>query len=154
MKRFLKIVLLGMVLPILGLAFCIFIAIPVISSIQAESESVRLLSEAKSTNELAEAVGSLGVMMQLTNGGRIAIRYRDMHSPGFFSCAIARDSDGNWFESRRHFCGNLRYWPTLKVQPDGDDDPFYREMLSIENATNMPAARIALEKLGFKAMVK
>lgn len=38
----------------------------------------------------------------------VAIRYTDSHSPlDAFSLAIARCSDGTWFESREHFCGML-----------------------------------------------
>lgn len=41
------------------------------------------------------------------NDNWIAIAYRDSHRGGIVSVAIARTSDGLWYESDRHFCGGL-----------------------------------------------
>jgi hypothetical protein len=66
----------------------------------------RALASASSA-KLEDAVGPLGAVMRFPDQSWIAIRYRDSHlSPGW-SLAVARDSEGKWFESDEHFCGHL-----------------------------------------------
>ena len=75
---------------------------------RTRAESVRILTAAQTTNDLQRTdTLSWGSFIPLTNGSWIAIRYRDSHLGGIFSCAVARDSAGGWFESSRHFCGML-----------------------------------------------
>lgn len=90
------------------LVFAISLILPVIAPLQARKESMRILSEAKDVAQRQEAVGSLGILLEYTNGQWIAIRYRDSHSWPGWSSAIAQDSDGRFYESRKHFCGRLR----------------------------------------------
>ncbi len=144
---------------------------------QTRGKSVRILAAAKTTNELRKAVGSLGLFIPLTNNAWIAIRYRDSHSGGIRSCAVARDSGGGWFESDRHFCGSLAYWPELKASVEveeyvrrtkpefitnrvslADSDngsfPTFRDMQAIESAPDLESARRALRKIGFTELRK
>ncbi|MEZ5326703.1 MAG: hypothetical protein R3F19_16780 [Verrucomicrobiales bacterium] len=68
-------------------------------------EALTMLSAAKTTNELQQAVGGLGIFIPLRDGSWIAIRYRDTHAGRIESLAVARDSGESWFESDHHFCG-------------------------------------------------
>ncbi len=177
MKRSLKYTLLSGFLLLLGFAVYGFFIYPRVWYPLTRRESLRILTQAKGTNELAQSVGHYGLMMHLTNGGWIAIRYRDMHRGFFASCAVARDNEGNWFESDRHFCGSLSFWPRFKeteatekemrekypdlytnkvsrAESDNGMFPSHHEMMAIEAATNMVAAREALRTIGFKPLLK
>ena len=178
MKRILKFSLLGLLALILGVIAYVELVYPAIFYPLKKREPVQILTNAKGTNELAQSVGRYGLMMQLTNGGWIAIRYSDLHAGGIRSCAIARDSEGNWFESDRHFCGALALWPRKKerllaieaeIQRESSESLTNRlpsavagnggprlddKIAAVESASSMAEARTALEKLGFKMMVK
>ena len=137
--------------------------------------SIEILKSANSLKELTNAVGYIGIFIPLTNNEWIAIRYRDSHGGGVYSCAVARDSGGEWFESSRHFCGSLQGWPSYRARVESveemkrtypenytnrvfgaDSDngmfPSYREMMAIEAAANLETAREALVKIGFKPL--
>ncbi|MGI5868424.1 MAG: hypothetical protein ACOX9C_03125 [Kiritimatiellia bacterium] len=88
---------------------------PIIAPIQAGKESKQLLAAAANREQLQEAVGSFGLLLEYANGQWIAIRYRDSH-PGRWSSAIALDSNRNFYESRHHFCGRLRSYSRLAEQ--------------------------------------
>lgn len=138
-------------------------------------ESINVLKAVRSTSELTNAVGSLGLFIPLTNGAWIAIRYRDSHGGGIRSCAVARDSGGGWFESERHFCGSLSLWPHMKDDVAGEEElkkvdpnfftnrvsraesdngmfPSFREMVAIESSPDLESARRALLKIGFREL--
>jgi hypothetical protein len=91
------------------------------------------------------------------------------------SSAVARDSGGGWLESDRHFCGSLKYWPRRKDSVEGmleaqqehpelftnrfspaDSEspnlPKYAEMMALETAPDLAAAREALKQIGFKPL--
>jgi hypothetical protein len=75
---------------------------------EARTHAVKVLANARTAQELRKAVGGLGVLLVCQDGSWIAIRYDDSHEANsFWSCALAFDSDGNWYESNYHFCGNL-----------------------------------------------
>lgn len=177
MKRYLKFTLLGVLLLAVGFLAYAFFNYPAMWYPLTRRESVKILTRAKGTNELAQLVGRYGLLLQLTNSGWIAIRFRDAHRGFFASCAVARDSEGNWFESDRHFCGSLSFWPRFKeteaaeqetrekypdlytnklsrAESDNGMFPSYREMMAVEAATNMMAAREALQAIGFKPLIK
>ena len=133
--------------------------------------SKQILSEASSTEELEEAVGKLGIVIELGDGSWIAIRYIDSHSGGIFSNAIALDSDGRWYESSYHFCGRFyAYKLTKKSNQDlvtklkavGDDSVSFDSMMrehdetifEIENASNLEDAQQRLLELGFRELKK
>lgn len=71
----------------------------------ARWEAQRILSAAASPEALQRAVGPLGAFFTFPDGSWVAIRYRDSHAGGLWSVAIARDSGGQWYQSREHFCG-------------------------------------------------
>lgn len=173
--RVIKIILIAVFLIITGLYTLIFFIYPVTWRSYTRHESVKILTAAKTTNELTKAVGHLGLFMPLTNGEWIAIRYTDVHSIPICSGAVARDSGGGWFESKRHFCGSLPFWPRLKMEAEADEEqrkltpewftnrvskaesdngsfPSYREMMAIESASDLESARHALKKIGFKEL--
>lgn len=177
MKRFLKYTLLSVLLLLLGFVVYGFFIYPAYWHSIKKRDSVSVLRSAKGTNELMQAVGSLGLFLSLTNGGWVAIRYRDSHGGGIRSSAVALDSEGNWFESDRHFCGSLRFWPRLKDSVSAEEEqrkltpeyftnrvsradsdngmfPSYQEMMAVEAATNMASAREALQAIGFKPLIK
>lgn len=72
-------------------------------SSQARTAAIESLSHAKTLEE-CKAELKLGTWLQMRDGSWIAIRYQDCHGP-LWSVAIAKDSSGNWYESREHFCG-------------------------------------------------
>jgi hypothetical protein len=173
--RVLKIILLLLVLAVAGFAIFAFIIYPANWYSTHRRDAIRILKAAQSTADLTNAVGYLGWFVQLTNNDWIAIRYCDSHAGGLYSCAVARDSGGGWFESGRHFCGSFSYWPQLKDEvaaneqikkhnssfdtngaPMADSDngmfPSYREMIAIESAPDLEHARIALKKIGFEEL--
>ena len=144
---------------------------------QWKSEAIASLQTARTLDEMTNAVGPFGLYIALTNGNWIAIRYRDRHSFPIVSCAVARDSGGAWFESDRHFCGSLKYWPQKKMRVEDDLElrrtnpelftntvplvnesssrlPTYREMHAIETAPDLGHARSALQKIGFVVLKK
>jgi hypothetical protein len=136
---------------------------------QTKQAAVKVLAAAHTTNELAAATGSYGLFLPLNHGGWITIHYQDTHAGGVWSCAVALDSGGGWFESDYHFCGGLRGWPRMKefaaeeleqremnmdwfsTRPSARTQTFFREMEAIESAPDLPSTRRALEKIGFKA---
>ena len=179
--RLLKVMLITFLLGMIGIIACFEAYLHLYRSPHLyrkwKSESIAALQAAHSTAELTNAVGSLGLYIALTNGGWIAIRYRDTHSLPIVSCAIARDSDGGWFESNRHFCGSLSSWPRHREQVAGEEElrrtvpdlftnsapqteapsgsfPSYREMMMIESAADLGSARAALQKIGFSPFTK
>lgn len=82
---------------------------PRLGHAKAKGEAVRELSAAKTPLARTNAVGGKGIVIGLTNGTWLAIRYRDSHSIPGYSCAITLDSEGKWLESDYHFCGQLAY---------------------------------------------
>lgn len=61
------------------------------------------------TLEKAElAAGSLGVALDHGDGQWTVIAYKDAHNFGHPSVAIAKMSDGSYFESHLHHCGIFR----------------------------------------------
>ncbi|HEY1174501.1 MAG TPA: hypothetical protein VGH19_24260 [Verrucomicrobiae bacterium] len=135
-------------------------------------ESIKLLKAAQTTGDLTNAVGDWGIVIPLTNNQWIAIRYRDNHAGGIRSMAVASDSGGGWYESRRHFCGSLVAWVGEKRRLEAEEElqkllsgestrkvltaksenglmPSYQEISAIELAPDLEKAREALKKIGF-----
>ncbi|MGA1871736.1 MAG: hypothetical protein ACMUJM_24685 [bacterium] len=79
-----------------------------------KKKSIKILKNADSKEKLKKAVGSLGIFIELTDNSWIAIRYSDIHMPGFPSCAIALDSSNRWFMSTHHFCGRFQAYKGLE----------------------------------------
>jgi hypothetical protein len=114
---------------------------------RAEAASFRILAQARPGEELAQAVGDLGVVLRLRDGGWVAVRYRDCHAGSLWSSAVARDSGGTWFVSSVHYCGRFEIYRAWREQPErwpGD-----RELRDLE-AGDLDSARGALESLGFR----
>ena len=142
---------------------------------RTQGDCVRILSGAQTTNDLQRPdVLSWGAFIALTNGSWIAIRYCDSHSGGLFSCAVARDSAGGWFESDRHFCGMLSgFWAELKTRQGLSAEemratgiepwtnvvtvartnswgvPTIEELIPLALAPNLQSARQEMAKIGF-----
>ena len=126
-------------------------------------ESIRLLSMAKTSGDLQAAVGMWGVFIAPTNGGWLAIRYRDTHAPSWHSLSIAVDSDGRWFECGLHFCGKLRHVShnfanEIRMRQEipefftnrTERAPTTEDLISLFTATNLDAARRQLVAIGFR----
>lgn len=119
---------------------------------EEEKHSVEVLEQATSPEALDEAVGHLGVVFRLPDRSWIAIRYNDSHAGGIWSCAVALDSEGNWFHSSHHFCGTLQAYRQLKAKPEEAwllDNPCYARFQAIEKSANLDAARDELRSMGF-----
>ncbi|GEM_PF-5454175 len=61
------------------------------------------------------AVGALGVVLDHPDGSWTAITYKDAHSFGYPSVAIARTSDGRWYKAREHHCGLFVIYSGLRA---------------------------------------
>lgn len=122
----------------------------------------KTLEAARTPDEFIDAVGSLGAFIPLRDNGWIAIWYRDMHSGWIRSLAVARDSDGRWYESTRHFCGRLhllheyiRSQEDPDLQQRSDIDVIQRlgstlEESAVYRAPDLASARAELLSLNFK----
>jgi hypothetical protein len=123
----------------------------------------RVLSAAKTPDELRKAVGSLGALFPLRDGSWVAVRYTDSHAYPGYSCADALDSSGRWFRSSGHFCGRFRVYQqneerTREVAAARGDDPATaqaalreqdEELYDLATAATLDAARAVLLKMGF-----
>lgn len=101
----------GTILIILVAAILSIILYGILSSAwaKARAESARrglsdALARARTPEELDAAVGPLGAVIRTDWGDWVAIAYDDDRHNPMASWALARDSGGGWFESRRHFC--------------------------------------------------
>jgi hypothetical protein len=166
--RILTFTIATVVLIALGLHVYAFYFAPLSWPGPVKRESIRLLSAAKTPIELRAAVTDLGAFVTPTNGGWIAIRYRDTHAGRVQSVSIARDSDGHWFECKRHFCGMLRHAArdfsrevrmrdeipelftnqTASVSPSST--PKMEEFIPLFTAASLDAARKQLLAIGFR----
>jgi hypothetical protein len=166
--RILKNTLLAVVLLMVGFVAFIFLIEPSLWPGQQKRESIRLLSAAKTPDELKNVVTNLGAFITQTNGGWIAIRYRESHILGPLSKAVALDSEGHWFESEKPFSGEFRsaralldrerryraespklftnVTESIYFKPGTPSEPYYRLFL----ATNLETARKELLGLGFR----
>ncbi len=160
----------ALVVVLLGVGFFGYIHYyePLLWPGQIKRESIRLLSAAKTSVELQKAVTSLGALIVPTNGGWIAIRYRDTHAFQIQSLSIAHDSDGRWFECERHFCGMFRnasqnlaseiriraempeFFTNQAASVSTHNAPAMNELISLLTATNLDDARKELLAIGFK----
>ena len=174
--RILPSLLVSAIVALVALFLAAFVVLPAIWSSTTRTESIASLREAESLQDLTNAVGSLGVVLHLTNQAWIAIRYRDTHGGSLRSCAVARDSGGGWFESDVHFCGRLRGWHDLREKVNAYAEALgtnaspeemellgamrasrpasFEEMMAIEAAPGLPAARLALQRMGFRPLEK
>ena len=113
----------------------------------ARREAQRLLSAASTPQQLQEAVGRLGALYTFPDGSWLAIRYRDSHGGGIWSLAIARDSGGNWYQSREHFCGafsGVRHMHQLALaagEPFQPSDERSRWILDLGSSPDLQTAR-------------
>jgi hypothetical protein len=143
----------GWVLLLLVVGVFLTVVVPVIpnriSRSLAESESFRLLTQANTPEELREAVGSLGLFLELPDGSWIAIRYRDSHAMTGWSSAVALDSDGAWFISHEHFCGRFKGY-RLQKENEQPDIPRDTELHALETSESLAAARAKLYTMGFR----
>jgi hypothetical protein len=170
--RALKIIAALILLGVVGLYAYVEIIIPATWHSRVRKDSIERLQAAQQSGNLTNAVGNLGIVIQLTNNAWIAIRYRDTHSGDIRSMAVACDSGGGWFESRHHFCGSFgafqahkrhleveeelrkldpdHFIPTVST-PESEDGlmPSIHEMVAIESAPDLGSARAALMKIGF-----
>ena len=145
-----------------------FVIHPLTWKSRVHRESIRLLEAAQTTNELAQAVGYLGLFLSFPDHSWMAIRYRDSHSCGVNSMAVARDQGGKWFHADRHFCGYLSAYPKiiemqLSIQRDvavgrRSSAPYlmegFEEIHTLATSPNLATARTNLLALGFTEMLR
>jgi hypothetical protein len=161
----LLVVLVGIAIP-LAISF-----LPNPAIARARNRSIQLLAEAADAPAMEQAVGSLGIIFHLANGSWIAIRYVDTHYGGIWSSSVALDSQGDWFESDVHFCGQFKIYRdrwdhTLEVlqnpRTPKDEKNWWLENCPVEAAPapiwhleaspGLKSAREKLLALGFKQL--
>ncbi len=167
-KRILKIIAATVLLLVAVLALYLFVISPLTWKASVTMESIRILKAAQTTNELAEAVGYLGTFLTFPDGSWMAIRYRDLHSGGVFSSAVARDSGGDWFQSDYHFCGYFKAYPDRLEDQLGLEEAVAEGLLTnapnvmtgfegihaLATSPDLASARQNLLALDFKRMEK
>lgn len=136
---------------------------------RAREESVRTLAAADSAAAMEEAVDDLGIVFHFADGSWIAVRYVDRHHGGFWSSAVALDSEARWYASEVHFCGQFRIYRgqwerTLELlqnpratmaekRPWLEDNPLQPASLrELEQSADLMTAREKLLGLGFRAL--
>lgn len=122
----------------------------------SRQQSQRLLAAASTQQQLKEAVGSLGAFFSFPDDSWMAIRYRDSHAGGIWSVAIARDSGGNWYQSREHFCGvfgkvrdELEYYAAISEPLPSTDDQKSAWIQRLAASPNLATARERIESRYF-----
>lgn len=167
-------------LPVALFVWILFVY-PIFGPRQARTEAIARLKTAENEAQLREAIGGLGLYLQSTNGWWIAIRYRDSHSGGIWSVAVAKDSGGQFYDSHHHYCGTLRAfgqdweryskgWKEAMEQPDPmirhqwlqEMEQFqgeaiakrFPELLRVAQATNLAEARVQLQKAWFSRIAQ
>lgn len=132
----------------------------------ARRDSIRILAAATTEQEFKRASNSLGAFLTFPDHSWLALRYVDSHAGGIWSVAMARDSGGNWYESREHFCGTLgtvrehQLWLFDKQEsPDsaGDPDPeppgkHSKWLRFVSDSPNLETARQRLISEYFKPL--
>ena len=166
MKRIMKIIAATVLLLVAAFALFLFVIHPLIWRARVKHESIQILEAAQTTNDFAEAVGRLGIFLTFPDESWIAIRYRDSHSGGVNSFAVARDSEGTWYQSSDHYCGrflNYRAEAERHVEINAafremgssetyDLNPYFTEVHTIANSHDLEQARNNLLAMGFKKM--
>lgn len=61
-------------------------------------------------------ISNLGVMLGDPDGSWIAVDYRDTHHKRILSASVARTNGGEFYVSRKHFCGSLSGYQHAKDQ--------------------------------------
>ncbi len=115
---------------------------------------------------------AIGAVLTFTNGGWLAVRYRDTHYNRVRSSAVAKSSDGRYLESHRHFCGTIQglgrrakewqnsdaeyhefwlsTWRDSGHSRNTNSVPTGLDLLPLLEASNLDAAIQALRALGFR----
>jgi hypothetical protein len=164
MKRIIIIITTITLLPVVVIIVWVGVLYPVVWQSNTRKESLEILAAAESTTNLKAAVGPLGLFLTYPDGSWMAIRYRDMHAWSVRSLSIVRDSGGQWFESRRHFCGMLaafrsKYELERDARESGDTEEAqflthssYSGIHAVAESKNLEDARKQLLKIDFTPM--
>lgn len=120
--------------------------------------AMRELSNASTEADLKEIAKPYGIYFTYPDGSWVAISYRDSHSGDVWAMGVAHDSGGNWYESREHFCGNLKFLrkfidEDFRNAPFGDrylnEDPVLCWGVRLSDARDLETARRCLEERYF-----
>lgn len=138
-----------------------FVAPPVVGRVRlprVEHDAVAELAACTSRSQFDDAVGHLGVVLDIADGSWIAIRYDDSHYY-CYSSATAVDSKGQWYRSREHFCGLFSIYRRVREDIAACDDQtlvpylekrYPEDIRRIETQTLLPDACLLLIELGFQ----
>ena len=168
MKRILKITVVGVLLLIAAYLLSMFVVYPLAWKSRERKESIHVLETAQTEDELAHAVGRLGIFLTFPDDSWLAIRYRDTHQGTVICSAVAHDSGGAWFESSHHFCGRfMRYPDAVERQKEAEKEieklgetftvdylVGFEDIHHLATAPDLETARTHLVSLGFRQMEK
>ncbi len=123
----------------------------------ARSESYDVLVEATDRAAMDDAVGRLGIVLDVGDDDWIAIRYRDSHAHPGYSIAVALTSDGRWLESTVHYCAMFSVYDSMRKQAEAypelaADDSFsssHEWLRQADEAPSLDAALAVLQDNGF-----
>lgn len=124
---------------------------------RVEHDAVAELAACTTRSEFDDAVGDLGVVLDIADGSWIAIRYDDSHYY-CYSSATSLDSEGYWYRSREHFCGLFSTYRQVRADIEICDDetlvPYLQKrypesVREIENQRRLLDARSKLTDIGF-----
>ncbi len=114
-------------------------------------ELVRRLETARTSADRDQIVGSLGLHLPFADGSWLAIVYDDWHTWPTWSLAIGCDSDGNWYTSSEHYCGQLAMLDP-KRNPDVRLSRRAARLARLRSARGLAEARAVLLQGGFGRM--
>ena len=110
---------------------------------QVPDEIEAILKSSDSPEELRKRQ-RVALVVEFGPSDWLAIGYRDTHAAGPYTCCIARCSDGDWFETQRHFCGQFG---TAKRDYEWvvSPDDFYPDLSEEVRKEILEEARTSLE---------
>ena len=124
--------------------------------------NVAQLAGVQTYTDAEAAMDDLDVLLGQPEGPWVVIAYSDTHSMMKVSSAVARTSDGRWFVSNEHFCGQFSGYAAYRDSPleswegPGEREDELREhnprLYAIDHAASVDEAVATLEAMGFAPM--
>jgi hypothetical protein len=85
-----------------------------------EDQNVAALMPVTSFDEAQAPISRLGALLGTNQGPWVAIEYRDTHYGLIASSAVAKTSDGRWFQSAKHYCGKFGLFSSIREHDSYD----------------------------------
>jgi hypothetical protein len=114
---------------------------------QIERYGMAELARCRSMEELEASVKPLGIVISRSDGTWIAIWYRESHVWPWWSRAVGLTSRGEWFVSKRNFCGSFQAVRILQYYGKSIE---MTDVHRIAIAPSLESALGVLQSMGFR----